>query len=154
MERTIRVERPAGEVFDFLADARNELSWNDTVLTMEKVTAGPIGAGTRFRGDHKRIGVLDSTITAFERPARLSFHGEGKAMRFDAEFAFEQGSGVTTIRETIAMEFYGLLRLLAPLLGGSLRRQFAAEAEALKRALERSPDHGGTVTPVAARVTR
>ena len=36
------------EVFDFVADERNEPIYNPNILVSEKVTAGPIGAGSRF----------------------------------------------------------------------------------------------------------
>lgn len=45
----IRIERPVEEVFDFVADPRNEPIYNPRMLQSEKITDGPIGVGTRFR---------------------------------------------------------------------------------------------------------
>jgi len=37
------------EVFDFCSDLRNELVWNPNAEQVDKLTDGPVGAGTRFR---------------------------------------------------------------------------------------------------------
>lgn len=42
------VARDPGAVFDFLADSRNAPLWITEVVSVEKVTDGPIGPGTRF----------------------------------------------------------------------------------------------------------
>jgi hypothetical protein len=48
--------RPPAEVFDFLADPRNEPAYNPLILSARKLTPGPIGPGTRFvqRADRSR----------------------------------------------------------------------------------------------------
>ena len=45
----IQIERPVEEVFDFVADQRNEPIYNPRMLQSEKITDGPIAVGTRFR---------------------------------------------------------------------------------------------------------
>jgi hypothetical protein len=50
IEREIVINRPVDEVFDFVADARNEPRRNPRMLRAEKLSAGPVGLGTRFRG--------------------------------------------------------------------------------------------------------
>jgi hypothetical protein len=44
----IVIGRPVEVVFDFVADQRNELKYNPRLLRSAKVTAGPVGEGTRF----------------------------------------------------------------------------------------------------------
>jgi hypothetical protein len=45
----ILINRPVEQVFDSVADQRNEPSYNPRMLQSEKITEGPIGVGTRFR---------------------------------------------------------------------------------------------------------
>lgn len=40
----IEIERSVGEVFDFVADERNEPHYNEEMLSCEKVTPGAIGS--------------------------------------------------------------------------------------------------------------
>ena len=38
------------ELFDYCVDLRNELEWNPTAMSVEKVTDGAIGVGTPLLG--------------------------------------------------------------------------------------------------------
>ena len=49
IEGEVRIHRPVEQVFDFVADERNEPTYNRHMAISEKVTDGPIGVGTRFR---------------------------------------------------------------------------------------------------------
>jgi len=48
-EGEILIDLPAEEVFDFVADSRNEPSFNPAMAGVELLTPLPIGRGTRFR---------------------------------------------------------------------------------------------------------
>ena len=45
----IMINRPVEEVFDFVADERNEPRYNPRMLSAEKLSPGPVGLGSRFR---------------------------------------------------------------------------------------------------------
>jgi hypothetical protein len=45
------INRPIHEVFDFVADERNEPRYNPRICRAEKLTPGPIGRGTRFQAE-------------------------------------------------------------------------------------------------------
>jgi hypothetical protein len=49
VEGEILIEKRVEDVFDFVADERNEPRFNPRMLRAEKLSPGPIGAGTRFR---------------------------------------------------------------------------------------------------------
>src|SRR5205823_13108437 len=49
IEREIVINRPVEEVFDFLADGRNEPQYNPHMLRAEQTSTGPVGPGTLFR---------------------------------------------------------------------------------------------------------
>ncbi len=139
------VDRPVADVFDFLADIRNEAAWNPRVVRIEKTSDGPVGAGTTFRGVYRGLGRLDTQLTAFERPARFSFRSSGPRMGITGTFLLTASAGRTRIALRAELAPRGLFKLLAPLMGPVLTRQNAAAAVRLQRALE--GDRGG---PVAA----
>lgn len=64
IEGEVLIRRRIGEVFDFVADERTEPTYNRNMAVSEKVTAGPIGVGTRFR----------ATIRSRPRPLRMDIH--------------------------------------------------------------------------------
>jgi hypothetical protein len=66
------------EMFDFLADPRNEPAYNARILSARKLTPGPIGLGTRFVQRAKAFGGAgDVTIDLVDcqRPRDGATHG-------------------------------------------------------------------------------
>ena len=49
IEGEIVIGRPVEVVFDYVADQSNEPQYNPQMVRAEKITAGPVGKGTRFR---------------------------------------------------------------------------------------------------------
>ena len=71
---SIEIARPVEEVFDTVADLRNEPRYNTKMTGVVKLTDGPIGAGTRFEATVESRGrPLPVTVeyTAFDRPRLL-----------------------------------------------------------------------------------
>jgi hypothetical protein len=63
IEGEIIIGRPSEVVFDFVADERNEPSFNLRMVRAELVSGEPIGSGTRFRAATKSMGrVLEMTL--------------------------------------------------------------------------------------------
>jgi hypothetical protein len=68
----VRIAAPAGQVFDTVADTRNEPSFNPAMAGVELLTPLPIGRGTRFRARMGRAGTqMLVELTEFDRPHQL-----------------------------------------------------------------------------------
>jgi hypothetical protein len=50
------IRRPVHEVFDVVADERNEPRYNPPIRRAEKLSPGPIGRGTQFRAEAVTLG--------------------------------------------------------------------------------------------------
>jgi uncharacterized protein YndB with AHSA1/START domain len=75
IEGELVIHRPVQEVFDFVADERNEPRYNPRICWAEQLSPGPIGRGTRFRAEAVTLGrTTGMTIeyTIYERPRRLA----------------------------------------------------------------------------------
>ena len=132
------VNRPVEEVFDFLADVRNEAAWNPRVVRIDKTSDGSIGTGTTFYGLYKGIGALRTELVAYERPERLSFRSSGPRMRIAGQFALSAVQGKSSVRLDADLKLQGLFKVLAPLMTSLIKRQNAAAAIRLEQALERT----------------
>ena len=77
IENTIEISRTPGSVFDYLADQGNEVHWNPDCVSMQKLTEGPVGVGTRFRAKWKQGPVIESTCTVFQRPRMWRYENGG-----------------------------------------------------------------------------
>lgn len=128
--------RSPEEVFAFLSDPRNELSWHPNARAMEKTSPAPVGLGTSFRGVYRGAGTMTFAIDAYEPPARVHFSGTGRGFALESTIAVRptrDGSHVT-LEMTIAP--HGLLRLLQPIMQPMMRRQYVGVMAAAKRALD------------------
>ena len=68
----VRIAASAEQVFDTVADSRNEPSFNPAMTSVELLTPPPIGLGTRFRARMGRAGTqMLMELTEFDRPRRL-----------------------------------------------------------------------------------
>jgi hypothetical protein len=136
-EMQCAVNRPVEEVFDFLADIRNEVAWNPRVVRIDKTSDGPIGAGTTFHGLYKGIGPLRTELVEYERPGRLSFRSRGPRMQIAGTFVLSAVQGESNVVLEADLESQGPFRFIAPLMAPLIKRQNAAAAIRLKQALEK-----------------
>ena len=128
---------PPERVFDYLADARNEPDWLPGAKNIAKTSDGEIGLGTTFRGEYARAGAIEVEIVEFERPSRLTFRGRAKGMTFDDAIRLAPSGAGTRLDAEMRTAPRGLFKLLAPMMGRVIQKQFAANWAHLKRALER-----------------
>ena len=134
-----RIACPAEVIFDYLADMRNEPEWLPGASDVEQTSAGEIGPGTTFTGTYARAGRVSCELSAFDRPRALTIHGEAKGMSFDDEISLREIDGETQLTATMRTMPKGMFKLVAPMMGRVIDRQFQANWDRLKARLEASP---------------
>jgi len=122
----MRIDTPAATVFDLLADARNELRWNDGVSRVELPTDEPIGQGSRSLVEDRR-GEHDVTIVRFDRPERVEWALTGKQMDVAVQCALTATDGSTTAVGTFDARPKGFMKVLLPLLMPIIKRDVAKQ---------------------------
>jgi len=103
-------------VFAALADPEVQVGYDRDFRSVEKLTQGPIGKGTRFRGDFKGMGKVEYEYAEFE-PIRLIEHAVKwpfGAVRH--RFDFQPSGDGTRLAQAITLRPNLLGRLLWPLL--------------------------------------
>ena len=71
IEGEIIIARPVDVVFGYVADQSNEPQYNPQMVRAEKITAGPVGKGTRFRSAVASMGRAAEMLiecTGYDRP--------------------------------------------------------------------------------------
>ena len=142
VEGEILITRPVEEVFDFVADERNEPRYNPRMLRAEKLTPGPIGVGTRFRAamtTMRRPAGMTIEFTDYERPRLLRSTTHLSTMEIRGDLVFETAVNGTRMRWAWEIEPRGLLKLLDPVVAWIGRRQERAIWTSLKHLLEGAP---------------
>jgi carbon monoxide dehydrogenase subunit G len=140
VEGEIVIHRPVEEVFDFVADERNEPHYNPRMLRAEKITDGPVGPGTRFLAELETMGhTMPMTVefTNYERPRRVTSCTRSSMMTTGGTLTFVPIADGTLMRWSWDVRPRGILRLMGPLVGCLGRRQEQNIWGSLKRLLER-----------------
>jgi hypothetical protein len=135
----IVIARPVEEVFDFVADERNEPRYNPHMVRAEQVSSGPIGLATRFQTELKTMGrTMPMTVefTRFERPLLLASRTTSSMMDTEGSLTFESVTAGTRMRWSWDVRPRGALKLITPLVGPLGRRQEKAIWSELKHLLE------------------
>ena len=139
VEGEIVIHRPVEEVFNFVADERNEPRYNPRMLHAEQTSTGPVGLGTRFRAEMRSMGrTVAMTIenTGYERPWRLAVKTRLSNMDIEGNLSFDPVADGTRMRWLWDLKPHGALRLLTPLIARMGRRQEQTIWTSLKRVLE------------------
>lgn len=139
IENAVNIERLPEEVFDYLVDLRNELKWNPGVESMEKITDGPIGVGTRYRAKWKQSPTLVVECTKFDRPRGWSYRNGGP-VSVDLDVAVVPHGHGSRLEARFAATPHGWMRLVFPAFLLVMKRQERTNMANLKRALEERRD--------------
>lgn len=143
IEGEIVINRTPEDVFDFVADERNEPRYNPKMHLAEKISDGQIGLGTRFRVQTVSMGrpvdmVLE--VTGYERPHRLRITTHMPSMDLQGGLTFEPSPDGTRMRWSWELQPSGMLRMLSPLVASIGRRQERTIWTGLKDHLEAQPN--------------
>jgi carbon monoxide dehydrogenase subunit G len=115
----VTINAPVDEVFDMVADERNEPRYNPRIVRAEKVSEGPVGAGARFIAEPKSMGSkgkMTLTTLEYDRPHRLHNVVRSSYMQVDGTLTFEEVEGGTRLRWDWDMGMVGPMRMLSPVL--------------------------------------
>jgi hypothetical protein len=130
------IEAPQVEVFDFCSDLRNELVWNPNAEAVEKVTDGPVDAGTRFRARWVAAGDMFVEVVEFDRPKSWATRAVARGMEVLFRGTVAEDDDGTRYVTRMEVRPAGLAWLYAPLAWLAMRRQDATNMRLIKKALE------------------
>lgn len=137
------IARPASEVFARLVHVEEAPLWYSAVTSVDRLDAGPVGVGTRFRFTRDLGGrsvVNDVEVTAFETDRTVELSSVSGPTPFVYRYGLAPSTDATVLRleGTISGEgLAGPIALLKPLAETFFRRGMVANLESLKRLIER-----------------
>jgi len=144
MQTRIEIDRPAGEVFDFVADQTNAPRWQQGLHEVRRITPVPLGVGTEhvFVRRFARMNIESrNRYTAYEPGRFVAFEIPSGKITGDASYLVEP-AGVNTSRLISEVHFRvsGLAGLATPVLARVFERQSKKDEATLKDLLERGGD--------------
>jgi uncharacterized membrane protein len=140
---SVEIDRPASQVWAYVADYGNDPSWRAAVTQMRPSVPGPAQVGVTT---HERLRLLgmtfrtDASIDRVEAGRLLEWRAHDRQKQLQGSRMVEP-SGPTGSRFTEVVEggLLGLLRPLGPLVAWLLQRQTTADLRRLKHLLETQP---------------
>jgi uncharacterized membrane protein len=140
---SVEIDRPASQVWAYVADYGNDPSWRAAVIHMRPSVPGPAQVGVTT---HERLRLLamtfrtDAIIDRVEAGRLLHWRAHDRQKHLQGSRLVEP-TGPTSSRFTEVVEggLLGGLRPLGPLVARLLQRQATADLQRLKHLLETEP---------------
>ena len=155
VERSIWINRPPQNVFDFHADHANRVTWHDHVTRSEMITPPPLGLGSCFEVDTISAGrsvPMTIEITAFDRPGAYSYRSTTTQAIADSQQRFTAENGGTLFQVRIELHFRGLARPFSWfILKFGLEKHFETAVRELKAEMERPAEDVADLKALAER---
>jgi hypothetical protein len=136
---TILIKRPVEDVFDFVADERNEPAYNPQIGSVEKVTPGPIGVGTVWRAvaaSRPRATPFELEVTEYARPHRLTSLTRMRGIDISGGLTFAPDGESTRMDWSWDLRPKGMAKLAGPLIAALGRKREQQIWSGLKTQLE------------------
>jgi len=138
-EKSILINRPQQEVFDFVTNLSNDSKWQSGIVSVERSSDGPIGAGSTWKYKLKFMGrEMESEIklASYDPPNLASVKSVGGPVPFENTYKFESKEGGTQMTLSGQAEIGGFFKMAEGLVGKQFEKQMDADGAALKKLLE------------------
>jgi uncharacterized protein YndB with AHSA1/START domain len=135
----IVIASPVEQVFDMVADERNEPRYNPRIVRAEKMSNGPVGRGTRFTAQPTGMGTMTVEVIDYDRPGRLVMSIRSSYLDVAGALTFAPANGGTRMRWSWDMRLRGAMRVLTPLMCAVGPRWEYRNWVGLKNLMERGP---------------
>ena len=138
--RSVIIARPIRDVFDFVADARNDPDWCAKVVSTVQSDGDGAGPGAVYAVVHKPMPgrparTMTMTCAGWQPPSAIEWHEGGGSERMRVTYTLEELADGTRFTQTSVAEFAGPA-VLAAIMRRGLGRDIARQLRGLKRRLE------------------
>lgn len=93
------IHHPQEVVFRTAAYPEKEIEWDPEMKAVEKLTDGPLGKGSRYRGKFKGFGTIEYEFAEFDEPRRFIHQARVAIGTFQHRFIFEPVNGGTSLTQ-------------------------------------------------------
>ena len=138
-EKSILINRPKQEVFDFMSNFENDTQWQSSLVSAKRTSDRPIGVSSTWRFANKFLGreaEFDIEMTSYNPSHQFSSKTISGPVPVETTNKFETQDGGTLITTSVQVEIGGFFKMAEGLVGKQIEKQIDADSAALKRLLE------------------
>ncbi|NWF63251.1 MAG: SRPBCC family protein [Chloroflexi bacterium] len=134
------IDRPQKDVFAFVANPNNMSKWNSAVVSLEQITPGAVGTGTKFKSVGEMMGRRiegEMQITAYEPESKCGFQINAGPMQVNITLSFKTIGTGTKINLNAQGNPGGFFKLAEGVLAGRVKTMMEENLTRLKTVLEK-----------------
>ena len=133
------INRPIGEVFDFLSNMENNMKWRTSQQEVKKLSVGPIGVGTTYRMVNHVLGrrlETEAEVIEYEPHRKYTSRDKSGNLPLEAQRIFEPVDGGTRVTLKLKADPSGVFKIGAPLFASMAKRSLESDIANLKDLME------------------
>ncbi|HJX23246.1 MAG TPA: SRPBCC family protein [Candidatus Bathyarchaeia archaeon] len=139
IEESIEIKCPVDNVFAYTTDAKNWPKWQSFIPEAEQTSQGPMNVGATFKGVSRMMGrsmKWTAIATEYESNKKWGKNITCGNMAIEEHVTYNPVEGATAFTIVYDMKVGGFLKLLLPVMAGSMRKETKKSLGNLKRILE------------------
>jgi len=134
------IDKPVKDVFAFITNPANMSKWNSAVVSMEQITPGAVGLGTKFKNVGEMMGRRiegEMQVVAFEPDAKYGFQMNAGPVQMNITLTFKTVGTGTKLSLNAQGNPGGLFKLAEPVMQGRIKSMMEENLARLKSVLEK-----------------
>ena len=134
------IDRPVKDVFAFVANPTNMSKWNSTVVSLEQITPGEVGVGTKFKSTGEMMGRRvegEMQVTAYEPNTKCGFQVNAGPIQVNMNLTFKTVGTGTKISLNAQGNPAGFFKLAEGVMAGRVKSMMEENLARLKSQLEK-----------------
>lgn len=133
------IDKPIHDVFAFVADPNNMTKWNSAVVSLQQITPGDVGVGTKFKSTGEMMGRRiegEMQVTAYEPDTKCGYQVNAGPMQVNLTLTFKTVGTGTKISLNAQGNPAGFFKLAEGVMTGRVKGMMEENLARLKTQLE------------------
>lgn len=134
------IDKPIKDVFAFVSNPNNVPKWNSAVVSLEQISPGAVGVGTKFRSAGELMGRRiegEMQVTAYEPDTRCGFQVNAGPMQVNLTITLKTVGTGTKVSLNAQGNPAGFFKLAEPMMAGRVKSLMEENLARLKLVLEK-----------------
>lgn len=140
LDLSAMIDRPVKDVFAFITNPSTMPKWNSAVVSVEQITPGAVGIGTKFKNVGELLGRRlegEAQVTAFEPDSKYGIQMNAGPMQVNVVFSFKAVGTGTKLSLNAQGNPAGLFKLAEPVMQARVKAMMEENLARLKSVLEK-----------------
>jgi carbon monoxide dehydrogenase subunit G len=134
------IDRPVKDVFAFVSNLNNMSKWNSAVVSLQQLTPGAVGVGTKFKSVGEMMGRRiegEVQVTSYEPDTKTGFQMNAGPMQINVTISFKPVGTGTKVGLNAQGNPAGVFKLAEGIMQGRIKSLMEENLARLKSVLEK-----------------